>query len=40
MTGSPGAISFLRSMGTSIYDEAEDRSKEGKDALGTRMGEN
>ena len=40
LTASPDAVAFLRSMGKAKYDEAGQTAKKGKDALGTRAGEN
>ncbi len=40
LTASPGAIEFLRTMGKSTYVGDDGKDPEGKDALGTRAGEN
>ena len=40
LTASPGAVEFLRTMGTSTYDEDREKATASKDALGTRAGEN
>lgn len=40
LTASPGAVAFLRSMGTATYDEGKEAAHPVKDANGTRMGEN
>lgn len=40
LVASPGAVEFLRTMGKAKYDEAAELAKAGKDALGTRAGEN
>ncbi len=40
LAASPGAVAFLRSMGTAKYDEVAEAARPVKDASGTRMGEN
>lgn len=39
LTASPGAIAFLKSMGTVVYNEGAEAAREVKDASGTSMGE-
>jgi len=39
LTASPGAVAFLKSMGTATYDEAAEAAHAVKDASGTGMGE-
>lgn len=40
LTASPGAVEFLRTMGTADYDEAKEAARPVKDAAGGTLGEN
>ena len=40
LTASPGAVAFLRSMGTAKYDEPKKATQAVRDANGTLMSEN